>query len=77
MSNTAIGIEGILNLIELTAGASQNRCSTKFGLESAGDGRVGVGLARAGGNAGVGKPLWVFLAGDRPLEMRNAYLIGG
>lgn len=76
MSNTATDIERILDLIQLAAGASQNRRSTELCLERAGDGRVGIGLAGARRDASICKPLRV-LASESGSEVPNTYLVRG
>lgn len=57
MCNTTAHIERILDLVQFAACASQNWRGTKLRLEGAGDGRVGVRLAGARGDAGIRKPL--------------------
>lgn len=76
MSDTATGIECILDLIQLAAGASQDRRSTELCLERAGNGRISIGLAGAWRDAGICKPLRV-LASESGLEVPNTYLVRG
>lgn len=57
MGNTAADIERILNLVQPSTRARQDRRRTKFCLEGTGYGRVCVGLAGARGDASVCKPL--------------------
>lgn len=57
VGDTATNVVGVLNLIELTAGARENRSCAKLVLESGGDLGVGVGLAGAWGDTGISQPL--------------------
>lgn len=57
VGDTATNVVGVLNLIELTTGARENRSCAKLVLESGGDLGVGVGLAGTWGDTGISQPL--------------------
>lgn len=65
--DTTANIEDVFNLVELTAGAGKDGSSSELLLERAGDLGVGVGLARAGSDTGIGQPL----IGRQVLEQRD------
>jgi hypothetical protein len=76
LRNATTDIERVLNLIQFTSRASQDWRGTELCFEGAGDGRVGVGLAGARGNAGIGKPLCE-LADGGGVGTRDSYLVCG